>query len=127
MLNARVEEAKTRINRRLFEKRTEEEASAPEPSAKPARSINISSRAVIIGALVVLALFITAYVLTFVLEKGAYQRTEDGSIIPGTYAEDPTLDGIAWWQFLLAPVMILSPASEGFMTVWAIIILLFIM
>ena len=126
MLNARVEEAKTRINRRLFEKRTEEEASAPEPSAKPARSINISSRAVIIGALVVLALFITAYVLTFVLEKGAYQRTEDGSIIPGTYAEDPTLDGIAWWQFLLAPVMILSPASEGFMTVWAIIILLFI-
>ena len=100
----------------------EGDGSAP----KPARSINIEKRAVIIGAVVVLALFIASYILTFVLDRGAYLRDEEGSIIPGTYAADPALDGIRWWQFLLAPVMILSPTSDGFMTVWAIIVLLFI-
>ena len=101
-------------------------ASESGAAAKPARSINIEKRAVIIGAAVVLALFITAYILTFVLERGAYLRDAEGSIIPGTYTADPSLDGIKWWQFILAPVMILSPTSDGYMTVWAIIILLFI-
>lgn len=126
MSNARVDEAKKRISRQLWEDRQSLSPETMPDPAKPARSINISKRAVFIGAAVVLALFITAYVLTFVLEKGAYQRNSEGSIIPGTYAEDPSLDGITWWQFLLAPLMILLPTSEGFMTVWAIIILLFI-
>lgn len=126
MANAVIEDLKRKISKNLWEKRQEmSQESMPDP-VKPARSINISKRAVIIGVIVVLALFITAYVLTFVLEKGTYQRDPEGSIIPGTYVADPTLDGIAWWQVILAPVMILSPTSEGFMTVWAIIILLFI-
>lgn len=98
----------------------------PETEIKKAKSISISKKAVVIGAAVVLALFITAYVLTFVLEKGMYQRDASGAIIPGTYVADPTLDGIKWWQFLLSPLMILLPSSDGYMTVWAIIILLFI-
>lgn len=126
MANAGIEDLKRKISKNLWEKRQEmSQESMPDP-VKPARSINISKRAVVIGVIVVLALFITAYVLTFVLEKGTYQRDPEGSIIPGTYVADPTLDGIAWWQVILAPVMILSPTSEGFMTVWAIIILLFI-
>ena len=126
MANAGIEDLKRKISKNLWEKRQEmSQESMPDPF-KPARSINISKRAVVIGVIVVLALFITAYVLTFVLEKGTYQRDPEGSIIPGTYVADPTLDGIAWWQVILAPVMILSPTSEGFMTVWAIIILLFI-
>ena len=98
----------------------------PETEIKKAKSISISKKAVVIGAAVVLALFITAYALTFVLEKGMYQRDASGAIIPGTYVADPTLDGIKWWQFLLSPLMILLPSSDGYMTVWAIIILLFI-
>lgn len=126
MTNAGIEDLKRKISKNLWEKRQEmSPESMPDP-VKRARSINISKRAVVVGVIVVLALFITAYVLTFVLEKGTYQRDPEGSIIPGTYVADPTLDGIAWWQVILAPVMILSPTSEGFMTVWAIIILLFI-
>ena len=98
----------------------------PATELKKARSVSISKKAVLIGAAVVLALFVTAYILTFVLEKGAYQRDASGAIIPGTYVADPTLEGIKWWQFLLSPLMILMPTSDGYMTVWAIIILLFI-
>ncbi|MBO8424750.1 MAG: hypothetical protein IAB16_06995, partial [Firmicutes bacterium] len=44
----------------------------PSTELKKARSISISKKAVLIGAAVVLALFVTAYILTFVLEKGTY-------------------------------------------------------
>lgn len=91
-----------------------------------AKSISISPKAVIVGIIVVLTLFITAYVLTFVLDKGYFLRDAEGSIIAGTYQVDNTLDGIKWWQFLLAPFMILLPSTEGSMTVWAILLLLLI-
>lgn len=93
---------------------------------KQAKSIQLSKRAMIIAIVVVLILVIVAYILTFVLPKGAYQRTEDGSLIQGTYAEDPTLDGITWWQFLLSPVMILSPSFDGYLMVYVIVALLLV-
>ncbi len=98
----------------------------PIPSNKPARSITISKKAVIVGVVVVLTLFITAYILTFIIDKGTFQRTADGAIIVGTYTADNSLQGITWWQFLLAPVLILAPSSAGAGTVWAILILLFV-
>lgn len=105
------------------------------------KALVLSKRAVIVGVVVVLLLFITSYVLTFILPKGSYYRyteedfvngvdgiTEDriGSIKNDSYVQDDTLEGIKWWQFLLAPVMILSPTSESAGTVWAIVALLFI-
>ena len=72
-----------------------------EDLAERAKSISISPKAVIVGIVVVLTLFITAYVLTFVLDKGYFLRDAEGSIIAGTYQVDNTLDGIKWWQFLL--------------------------
>ncbi len=113
------------------EKSLNVEATAPAESradelVNKAKSISISPRAVIVGIIVVLTLFITAYVMTFVLDKGYFLRDAEGSIIPGTYQVDDTLDGIKWWQFLLAPFMILLPSTEGSATVWAIIMLLLI-
>ena len=105
------------------------------------KALILSKRAVIVGVVVVLLLFITSYILTFVLPKGSYYRyteedyvngvdgiTEDriGSIKNDSYVQDDSLEGIKWWQFLLAPVMILSPTSESSGTVWAIVALLFI-
>lgn len=109
---------------------TNDKAQPSHPTAdelvNKAKSISISPKAVIVGIVVVLTLFITAYILTFVLDKGYFLRDADGSIIAGTYQVDNTLDGIKWWQFLLAPFMILLPSTEGSMTVWAIMLLLLI-
>jgi|AGTN01.1.fsa_nt_gi Predicted membrane protein len=90
----------------------------------PVKTIKISKSAIIIAVSVVLILVVGAYVLTFVLPRGEYQRDASGSIIAGTYRENPSLDGVKWWQFLLSPLMILSPSSPGFEVVYVIIALL---
>lgn len=113
-------------NDELIVKESIVEVETPHSAISRAKSISISPKAVIVGIIVVLTLFITAYVLTFVLDKGTFLRDADGSIIVGTYQVDETLDGIKWWQFLLAPFMILLPSTEGSMTVWAILLLLLI-
>lgn len=92
---------------------------------KRAKSIQISKKAIIVSVSIVLALVILAYVLTFVLPTGEYERNADGAIIPGTY-QQKELDGIKWWLFLLSAFMILSPATDGYLTVWAILVLLFV-
>lgn len=90
------------------------------------KTISFSKKSMIIAIAVVMILVVAAYVLTFVLPRGEYQRDDLGSIIQGTYAENPELDGIAWWQFLLSPFMILLPSTEGATTVYTIIALLLI-
>ncbi len=94
--------------------------------ARDGKIIEINKKAVIMAIAIVLILIIGAYVLTFALPKGEYQRNEDGSITQGTYAENPELEGIKWWQFLLSPFMILSPNAPGFEVVYAIIALLLV-
>ncbi|MDD3947673.1 MAG: hypothetical protein PHI19_07530, partial [Clostridia bacterium] len=88
--------------------------------------LKINKKAIIIAVVVILVLVISSYVLTFVLPRGAYDRTEEGSIVPGTYHEDPTLEGITWWQFLLSPFMVLNPAEEGALVLYSIMLLLLI-
>ncbi|MFI3229632.1 MAG: hypothetical protein R3Y23_05665 [Bacillota bacterium] len=90
------------------------------------KTISLSKKSIIVAIVVVLILVIGAYVLTFVIPTGEYQRDESGSIVQGTYEENEDLDGIAWWQFLLAPIMILSPSVEGSGTVYTIIALLLV-
>lgn len=94
--------------------------------AKDGKILEINKKAVIMAVAIVLILVIGAYVLTFTLPKGEYQRNDDGSIIQGTFEENPELEGIKWWQFLLSPVMILSPSAPGFEVVYAIIALLLV-
>ncbi len=93
---------------------------------KEGKIIQINKKAIIVAVAIVLILVIGAYVLTFTLPKGEYQRDESGAIIQGTYAENPDLKGITWWQFVLSPVMILSPSAEGSEVVYAIIVLLLV-
>lgn len=92
---------------------------------KKAKSIQLSQKTIIISVVIVLSLVIIAYILTFLLPTGSYDRDVDGAIIEGTYTQKE-MNGITWWQFLLSPFMILSPTTPGFMTVWAILILLFV-
>jgi uncharacterized ion transporter superfamily protein YfcC len=88
--------------------------------------LQINKRAIVVAVVVILFLVVSAYILTFLLPRGAFERTAEGSIIAGTYHEDPTLEGIAWWQFLLAPFMILNPSEEGAMIIYSIMLLLLI-
>jgi len=97
-----------------------------EKYSQESKILQINKKAIIVAVAVVLLLVITAYVLTFVLPKGEFERTEEGSIIAGTYQEDPTLEGITWWQFALSPFMILNPAEEGSMVLYSIMLLLLI-
>ena len=90
------------------------------------KTIQLSKKSIIIGVAVVLVLVILAYVLTFVLPKGEYLRDENGSIIQGTYHENPELDGIEWWQFLLSPILVLSPTADGAEIVYVILILMLV-
>ncbi|MDR3186507.1 MAG: hypothetical protein LBU04_06885 [Christensenellaceae bacterium] len=102
--------------------------STPISISKPisAKSIKISRKAIIIAVIVVLILVIVAYTLTFILPRGEYQRNADGSIIDGTYHENPSLDGISWWEFLLSPFMVLSPTVEGSEIVYVIVLLMLV-
>lgn len=88
--------------------------------------LQVNKKAIVVAVAVILLLVISAYVLTFVLPKGAYDRDINGSIIPDTYHEDPTLEGIKWWQFVLSPFMVLNPAEDGAMVLYSIILLLLI-
>lgn len=90
-----------------------------------AHSLVINKKAIILAIIIVLTLVITAYVLTFILPTGEYLRDDNGAIISDSYVQKD-MDGITWWQFLLSPFMILSPTTNGFETVWAILILLFV-
>ncbi|MDR0854982.1 MAG: hypothetical protein LBN25_01280 [Christensenellaceae bacterium] len=101
-----------------------------EKSENKQKTIVISKKAIVTAVLIVLTLIVGSYVLTFILPRGEYQRVlGDGgnmSIVPNSYAENPNLDGIQWWQVLLSPLMILLPTTDGFMTVYLIIFLLLV-
>lgn len=90
------------------------------------KTIQISKKAIIVAVCVIMVLVIGAYILTFVLPRGEYQRNENGSIIEGTYRENPDLEGIKFWQFLLSPLMILSPSQPGASMVYSIMLLLIV-
>ncbi|MDR2266112.1 MAG: hypothetical protein LBE09_00805 [Christensenellaceae bacterium] len=97
-----------------------------QPSEGRVKAITLSKKSIIVAVAVVLVLVITAYVLTFVLPKGEYERDANNSIIDGTYKENPDLDGITWWQFILSPIMILSSTSDGATIVYVIIALMLV-
>lgn len=97
-----------------------------EKASRQSKILQINKRAVIVAVVVVLILVIASYVLTFVLPRGSFERTDEGAIIPGSYREDPALEGIKWWQFILSPVMILNPSDAGAFTIYGIILLMLI-
>lgn len=95
-----------------------------------ARTIAISNKAVIVAVAIILVLIIVAVIFTQVLPRGAYQRVPDAdgnvSIVPDSYRQDDSLPKIKWWQVILSPFMILDPAQDGALMVWAILALLIV-
>ena len=84
---------------------------ADAPKAPP-RTIEVSTRAIVIAVAIVLVLVIAAIVLTQVLPKGAYERALDA-------------DGNEY-IVVFSPVLVLDPGMDGSLMVWALIALLLV-
>jgi uncharacterized ion transporter superfamily protein YfcC len=84
--------------------------------------LQINTRAFIGALLMLAALMIVAYLLTFLVPAGVYARTADGAIIAGTYT--PSEGGISFWRWIISPIAVLFTAGGG--TIAAIIVFLLV-
>jgi len=73
--------------------------------------ININKRSFINVVIILFSLMVIAFVLTYLIPQGAYQRTVDGEIIAGTYELLPR-DNLKVWEFFYSPIGLLL-SSDG--------------
>ncbi len=73
--------------------------------------ININKRSFINVVIILLSLMVIAFILTYLIPQGAYQRTADGEIIAGTYELLPNYN-LKIWQFFYSPIGLLL-SSDG--------------
>lgn len=82
---------------------------------KESKGLNISVRSFLTAIIVIFVLMVVSYVLTLVVPGGRYVRypDENGNMIisaTGFYGVD---GGIAFWKWLLSPVLCLTAAGSG--------------
>lgn len=85
---------------------------------KQAKSIQISSKAMLVSTVLVGIILAASIVLTLVLQPGVIELAPDGSLslLPGE-------NHMSWWKYILSPLLVLTPMYENFATVWSIILL----
>lgn len=90
-----------------------------------ASGLGISVKSFLTAMIMLFALMVLTYLLTFLVPGGSYERAVvDGKeqVLPGTFSQAE--GGISFWKWLLSPVLMLG--AEGGATVVAIIIFLFV-
>ena len=78
--------------------------------------LNISIRSFVTAIVVIFALMVATYILTFLIPGGEYARTTDaaGNQIIDTAADFTTVKGgIPFWKWLLSPVLTLTASGSG--------------
>ena len=91
------------------------------------KGLNISVRSFITAIIVIFALMIAAYILTFVIPGGQYARIEDtnGNMIIDTDSEFTYVDGgLSIWKWILSPILVLGATGNG--TLIAVVIFLLV-
>ncbi|MBQ3258192.1 MAG: YfcC family protein [Oscillospiraceae bacterium] len=91
------------------------------------KGLNVSVKSFLGAILVILALMIGTYALTFLIPAGEYARTTDAAgntVIVSTNSFRFTEGGLSFGKFLLSPVLVL--AAEGGGTIIAIIVFLLV-
>ncbi len=73
--------------------------------------ININKRSFFSVLIILFSLMVVAFILTYLIPQGSYDRTADGEIIAGTYKLIAG-DNLSIWQFLYAPIGLLL-SSDG--------------
>lgn len=89
------------------------------------KGLNISTKSFIAAILILLALMLGTYALTFFIPGGSFERVMDHGqelVIPGTYTE--VEGGISFGRFLLSPFLVLG--AEGGGTIAAVIVFLLV-
>lgn len=80
------------------------------------KGLNISTKSFITSILVILALMLLTYLLTFLLPGGSFSRiaNESGNLLIDTSSEFTFVDGgIPFWKWLLSPVLVLGATGSG--------------
>ena len=92
------------------------------------KGMNISAKSFITALVVIFALMVAAYVLTFVIPGGQYVRTDDGSgnMIITADSEFRSIDGgIPFWKWILSPFLVLgAPGSALVIAVIAFLLVI---
>ncbi len=91
------------------------------------KGLSISAKSFITALVVIFALMIVTYVLTFVVPGGEYERVINANgdkVIDATSGFKSVEGGIPFWKWLFSPFLILG--AEGSFTIIAIIIFLLV-
>lgn len=92
------------------------------------KGLNISAKCFINAILVIFALMVLTYILTFLIPAGSFQRTTDAAghtvIAPDAVFTYSAGGGLPFWKWLLSPVLVLG--AEGGGTILAVIVFLLV-
>ena len=91
------------------------------------KGLNISVKSFITALVVIFALMVASYVLTLVIPGGEYSRIPDDAgnmIIDTENGFSYTDGGIAFWKWVLSPILVLGASGNG--TLIAVIIFLLV-
>lgn len=84
----------------------------------------ISRRSFFVVVVLLLAIILFSWIMTYIVPQGQYARDENGMIIDGTFVQSPA-KGIALWRVLTAPLRVFI--SEDALTIIMISVFLLIM
>lgn len=94
---------------------------------KNKQGLNISAKSFITALLVIFALMIGTYILTFIIPGGAYARITDASgnqMIDTSVAFVNVEGGLPFWKWALSPLLVLG--AEGSGTIIAVLVFLLV-
>jgi len=95
--------------------------------AKEKKGLSVSVKSFITAIIVIFALMVVTYVLTFIIPGGRYERItdENGNQLINTAGGFTTVEGgLPFWKWILSPFLVLG--AEGSFTIIAIIIFLIV-
>lgn len=91
---------------------------------KEKKGLNVSAKSFITAILVIFALMVVCYILTFIIPAGAYVRDENGVILKDSF-EVLSGGGLPFWKWALSPFLLLG-SDSGLTTIVVIVFLLII-
>lgn len=80
------------------------------------KGLNISTKSFVTAIIVLFALMVLTYILTFIIPGGEYARTLDeaGNTVIDTDRGFTSVDGgISFWKWILSPVLVLGAEGNG--------------
>ncbi len=99
----------------------QQEDIATQPEKKK-NDISISAKSFITALIVIFALMVVCYILTFIIPAGQYGRDESGKIVADSF--EKVKGGIPFWKWALSPFLVLG--GEGNVALIAVIAFLIV-